>query len=643
MKTHTGLKRILIFDDDADFRDLIVIYLGNMFKGVELVEYDVAAQGIPGQDFDWSRYDILLLDYRLRDPNVTGLDIIQANNRNAHFPATIMLTGTGSEELAVRALKAGVYDYLRKEQMGKQKLKSSILDAFEKHKSKQDGLRNQTQVGNKALFYQQLEQANSDSEKRILLLLELDNHTALEESLGIIQHDNIVQHIAKKSLEIFQKGQYHPSATRFSDASVALLIDDPGSEKVLGSRLEELCEHLEKTPYTFNDKEYSFTVSIGALALAAAQGTVEEIIQQVRRACKNASEAKENKVSAHCETDDPAGPAQQAAAASRATPAQTEVPAPKKAPPPLQRTATKKPAPKPKPKPAQKKQAQATAAKRHETLLDSRRPKPTNPGNGAAGQREASLKIKQAFDEERVMPIFQPVIPLSDAVAEDDHEIHSVSLQLLGAGGQVMEAKDIYAQTDTAFRKYVDRWIIREAIRRIVNHRMKYAFIIKLSQESLDDASLFNWLRKLLAGLEEKEPGKSITLEIKAPVFVNKEKQTGALISYLTRAHGFRFALSEFAKYSDVTGLTGKAGFTLARVDHKQIRQMAREYDKKSKTSALQQLKDLGVGLIADKVEDATTLTDIISIGADYAMGDFIGEPSQQLGQLTNVESLEVV
>ena len=78
----SDLRRILILDDDPDFRKLLLTFLGKMFSEVELVEYDPLTRGVPGEDFDWSQYDILLLDYYLCIPGVTGLDLLVANRKN---------------------------------------------------------------------------------------------------------------------------------------------------------------------------------------------------------------------------------------------------------------------------------------------------------------------------------------------------------------------------------------------------------------------------------------------------------------------------------------------------------------------------------------------------------------------------------
>lgn len=132
------MKRILILDDDSDFRKLIMSFLSSENKDTELIEYDPVAKGIPGAEFDWSSYGVLILDYNLGVNNLTGIDVLNSNKNNNLFPATIMLTGEGDEEIAVRALKSGVTDYLRKGQLKKGQLKASVEAAFESYNLRQN-------------------------------------------------------------------------------------------------------------------------------------------------------------------------------------------------------------------------------------------------------------------------------------------------------------------------------------------------------------------------------------------------------------------------------------------------------------------------------------------------------------------------
>ena len=134
------MMKILIIDDDDDCRNLLLHMLASQFQDFEAVEYDPLSQGVPGKNFNWSDFDVLLLDYDLRLDGVTGLDILQDNYDNPLFPTTIMLTGAGNEEVKVRALRSGVADYLRKDQVKMQEFKAAIDKAFAQQLSKRQHL-----------------------------------------------------------------------------------------------------------------------------------------------------------------------------------------------------------------------------------------------------------------------------------------------------------------------------------------------------------------------------------------------------------------------------------------------------------------------------------------------------------------------
>ncbi|HSO19679.1 MAG TPA: response regulator [Desulfosarcina sp.] len=58
-------------------------------------------------------YDIVVVDYDL--PGINGLQAFERLRQQTDLPPFIMLTGVGSEDLAVKALKAGIADYLVKD------------------------------------------------------------------------------------------------------------------------------------------------------------------------------------------------------------------------------------------------------------------------------------------------------------------------------------------------------------------------------------------------------------------------------------------------------------------------------------------------------------------------------------------------
>lgn len=112
---------LLIVDDCAEDREVYREYLsGDPLNTYEFCEAALAEVAL--ELFLERPFDVVLLDFYM--PDMTGLEFLrelQKHQRRGQFPI-IMLTGQGNEELAVRAMKQGVQDYL-----GKQHLQPEVL------------------------------------------------------------------------------------------------------------------------------------------------------------------------------------------------------------------------------------------------------------------------------------------------------------------------------------------------------------------------------------------------------------------------------------------------------------------------------------------------------------------------------------
>src|SRR4051812_17366385 len=101
--------RVIIADDDPDTRALNLRAIENEIPDLDAIEVadpaslERALAGVP---------DLLVTDYDLRW--IDGFEIL-TRVRDAHpLCRAIMVTGTGNEDLAVRAMKAGFDDYIVK-------------------------------------------------------------------------------------------------------------------------------------------------------------------------------------------------------------------------------------------------------------------------------------------------------------------------------------------------------------------------------------------------------------------------------------------------------------------------------------------------------------------------------------------------
>ncbi|HLK47040.1 MAG TPA: response regulator [Bryobacteraceae bacterium] len=150
--------RILIIDDDPADREIYknCLRLSAAWK-FEFAETDSAATGIQ-RCREWHP-DCILLDFNLPDQDgLETLDQLRAGSQRAPC-AVVMLTAFGGEELAVRAMKAGVTDYLPKGRVAADTLPHTIANAVEKWRMQSQMEIQQTELQNSARRYQVLLEA----------------------------------------------------------------------------------------------------------------------------------------------------------------------------------------------------------------------------------------------------------------------------------------------------------------------------------------------------------------------------------------------------------------------------------------------------------------------------------------------------
>ncbi|MBL0141715.1 MAG: sigma-54-dependent Fis family transcriptional regulator [Betaproteobacteria bacterium] len=101
-------KAVLIVDDEADIRELLVVTLSRMGLDVEAAANVAEAKAA----LERRAFDLALTDMRL--PDGEGLDVLRHIAEHYGNTPVAVITAYGSTENAVAALKAGAFDYLAK-------------------------------------------------------------------------------------------------------------------------------------------------------------------------------------------------------------------------------------------------------------------------------------------------------------------------------------------------------------------------------------------------------------------------------------------------------------------------------------------------------------------------------------------------
>ena len=117
--------RVLVVDDDPDHRALMEHRLTE--SGVAVSSAASGEQALASLD----DVDLVLLDYRL--PNLTGIETLRRIRSRSNAPSVIMVTGMGSTDVAVEAMRAGAIDYLAKNPGYLRALPSVVERAWRQH------------------------------------------------------------------------------------------------------------------------------------------------------------------------------------------------------------------------------------------------------------------------------------------------------------------------------------------------------------------------------------------------------------------------------------------------------------------------------------------------------------------------------
>ncbi|MDH5575922.1 MAG: response regulator, partial [Nitrospirota bacterium] len=100
--------QILLVEDEVDVRDSIKAQLEG--EGHQVVATESGSEALALAES--SQFDIVLTDVMI--PDINGIELVQRINQLPNHPVTIVMTGYGSVEMAVKAIKAGAFDFLSK-------------------------------------------------------------------------------------------------------------------------------------------------------------------------------------------------------------------------------------------------------------------------------------------------------------------------------------------------------------------------------------------------------------------------------------------------------------------------------------------------------------------------------------------------
>jgi len=284
------------------------------------VQAENGRQGI--ELFHAEEPDCVLLDYVM--PDMNGIEVLAeiTADRNCPPMAVVMLTGSGSESVAVKAMKHGIHDYLVKGEMTPETLQRAIQDAVAKVNAEREHTERYERMTEAS---QELAEANAELTQMARLdpLTNLFNRRAMDEHLtqeherslryghpyGIIMLD--IDHF-----KLFNDSQGHPAgddclqrvarsitqavrgvdlAGRYGGEEFIVLLPQTSLDgaQTLAARIRDAVYDLN-VPHPASPTADRVTVSLGVAA--GPDERWEDLVQEADQALYQAKKTGRNRV-----------------------------------------------------------------------------------------------------------------------------------------------------------------------------------------------------------------------------------------------------------------------------------------------------------------------------------------------------------
>ncbi|MBE9562341.1 MAG: GGDEF domain-containing protein [Proteobacteria bacterium] len=237
--------------------------------------------------------------------------------------------------------------------------------------------------------------------------------------------------------------------------------------------------------------------------------------------------------------------------------------------------------------------------------------------------------IESAIDDKRMSLRYQPIINLHGD-DEQTQEMYEVFLRVTDTEGELFPTGKLFTDADNAnLSTKLDRWVLQEAVRTLVEQDGKICLFIKLSDQAIKDESILLFIRKLLKS--SKLPGTRLVFEISESIAITQIAASKNFITQL-KILNCRSALEHFG-----TGLNPKTTLQHLPVDYIKIdsvfsKDLSTDPEKQEAVKEFVKLAhDLSKQIIAEAVEDANSLTVLWSSEVDFAQGYYLQEPLEDL------------
>lgn len=297
--------RILVVEDNGD--DMLILErlfarMGGRYRVEGAQTGADALNRVRGQS-----WDLAFVDQHL--PDVRGEALIgQIREVDPTLPV-VMLTGQGDEQLAVNVMKAGAWDYLRKNDLNGPLLRRTLHSVQERARLEAQIRATQAELREMAIrdgltglcnhrHFQSLLQVEFARARRYgkplaCLMLDLDRFKRINDTLGHPCGDEVLRHVSALLRGVAREVDV---LARYGGEEFVLLLPNTDAEGAMRAG-ERICLAVAESPVVLADRRLRVTVSVGAATdESPGVGTAAELVRRADEALYAAKRGGRNRV-----------------------------------------------------------------------------------------------------------------------------------------------------------------------------------------------------------------------------------------------------------------------------------------------------------------------------------------------------------
>jgi diguanylate cyclase (GGDEF)-like protein len=235
-------------------------------------------------------------------------------------------------------------------------------------------------------------------------------------------------------------------------------------------------------------------------------------------------------------------------------------------------------------------------------------------------------QIKAALLENRFKLVHLPVVSLVGKAAKT----YDTVLRMIDSQGDEVPATEFIAAAGrNSLLRPIDRWVIASSVAFCAKQDVDLVFV-KLSHDSVLDASLLDWVKQLVA--ENGVNPSRMCFQVTEENATQYLKQTNALAEQLKSA-GFYFAVEHFGIGRDPMRILSQMAMNYLKIDGSLMQSIALDAALQERVRGfVKAAEKRKIFTIAERVEDANTMAVLFQLGVSFMQGHYVHEAEVVLG-----------